>query len=188
MANISKVRGARPVQHLDGSPWNGVTQRLPFLAADGTAAFVGDFVKPSGTADANGVMAITQAAAGDTTILGVIVSFEPNPLDLSSVNRAASTLRYANVCVSPDVIYEIQEDNTATFAITMVGENADIVVAAGDTVSGASGMQLNTTSHVATTAQLRIMGVVQRADNKVGVNAKLLVLINEHFYKTTVGI
>ena len=188
MANVDKVNGASPVMHLDGSPWNGVTQRLPFLAADGTAAFVGDFVKPGGTADADGVMSITQAAAGDTTILGVIVSFEPDPTDLSRTHRLASTLRYANVCVSPDVIYEIQEDNTATFAITMVGENADIVVAAGATTTGASGMELNTTSHVTTTAQLRIMGVVQRPDNVVGVNAKLLVLINEHLYKTTSGI
>ena len=187
MANTSIVNGLTPVKHLDGSPWNGATRRYAILAADGTATFIGDAVKHAGTADANGVPAVVQAAAGDT-ILGVVVGFEVNPDNLTQLHRLASTLRYALVCDAPDVIYEIQEDNTATFAITMIGENADLVVAAGSTVTGLSGMQLNTTTHVATTAQLRILGVVQSPDNAVSANAKLEVLINEHFYKATAGV
>ena len=58
---------------------------------------------------------------------------------------------------------------------------------AGNTTTGASGMELNTADHKTATAQLRIMGLVQRPDNSVGVNAKLAVLINEHFYKSTTG-
>ncbi len=187
MANSNSPRGLTPVKQLDGSPWNGATRRYAILAADGTATFVGDAVKHAGTADADGVAAVVQAAAGDV-ILGVVVGFEVNPLDLTQLHRAASTLRYALVCDAPDVIFEIQEDNTATFAITMIGENADLVVAAGSTVTGVSAMQLNTTTHTAATAQLRILGVVQREDNSVAANAKLEVLINEHFYKATAGV
>lgn len=187
MANKSIVNGLTPIKHLDGSPWNGATRRYCILAADGTATFVGDAVTHGGTSDANGVPACVQAAAGGV-ICGVIVAFEPNPDTLTQLHRPASQLRYCQVCDAPDVIFEIQEDNTATFAITMIGENADLVVAAGNTTTGLSGMQLNTIDHKTATAQLRILGVVQRDDVEVSANTKLEVLINEHFFKQTAGV
>jgi hypothetical protein len=186
MANLSRVNGLTPVKHLNGSAWNGAVNLYAIPAADGTATFVGDLVKEYGTGDVNGINQVIQAAAGDTAV-GVIVGFLPDPTNLSLVNRLVSTLRYCWVADSPDTVFEVQEDNSATFALTMIGENANVVVAAGNAVTGASGMQLNTTSHNTTALNLRILRVVQRPDNTVDVNTKLEVLINLHRYTTTTG-
>lgn len=189
MANVNRVNGARPVKHLDGSPYNGAVNRYYLPAGDATATFVGDFVKSGGTADADGVPTIAQAAAGDP-IRGVIVAFEPDPDNLGRNYRPASTARYALVADAPDLVFEIQEDAVGgALAITAVGNNADIVVGSGNTTSGASGMQLDTSDIKTATAQLRILGFVQDPKNEVGVaNAKVLVSINEHELKSTTGV
>jgi hypothetical protein len=188
MANVSRVSGARPVKHISGSPYNGQCNKYYVPASDGTAIFMGDFVKSGGTADADGVASVAQAAAGDT-IRGVVVGVVPDTAD-SLIYRAASTLRYVLVCDDPDIIFEIQEDAVgATTALVDVGENADIIVAAGSTTTGTSGMQLDSSTHTASSAQLRILGFAQRPDNEpASANAKLLVLINEHELKSTSGV
>ena len=87
-----------------------------------------------------------------------------------------------------DNIFEIQEDSVvATLAATNVGQNADIVVGAGSTVSGLSGMELDSDSAVATTAQLRIHSLERRPDNEIGANANWLVIINEHEFNLCFG-
>lgn len=190
MANADRVNGARPVRYLNGAPWNGKVNRYYIPSTDGTATFVGDFVKSAGSADADGVPTIAQAAATDA-LLGVIVGFEPNPDNLSLMYRVASTARYALVCDDPDVIFEIQEDSVGnTLAATEVGNNGDITVASGNTSTGASGMELDSSNVVATgtgSAQLRVLRLVNRADNEIGANAKWEVLINEHEHKSTTG-
>lgn len=187
MANVSRVCGARPVKHISGSPYNGQPNKYFIPSTDSTATFIGDFIKSAGSADADGIPTIAQAAAGDT-IRGVVVGFIPDTAD-SPIYRVASTNRYALVVDDPDIIFEIQEDSGgAATALIDVGENADIVVAAGSTVTGTSGMQLDSSTHTASTAQLRIYGFAQRADNAQGTNAKLLVLINEHELKSTSGV
>ncbi len=189
MANIDKVNGATPVKHLNGSSWNGAANLYAVPAADPTALFVGDFVKIYGTADATtGLNSVIQAAAGDR-LCGVVVGFVPDPTQLELVYRKASTLRYAWVADSPDTIFEIQEDGEgATLALIDIGENADITVAAGNTTTGASGMELDSSSHQSATAQLRILKFVQREDNTpVSQWAKVEVLINEHEYNQPVG-
>lgn len=187
MSNADRVNGARPIRHLDGSPYNGAVTRYVLLAAQAGNVFVGDFVKTSGTADADGVPAIA-AAAATNPIRGVVVGFEPEKgvaLELSY--RIASTLRYALVADAPDLIFEIQEDNSATLAITDVGQNFDIVVAAGNTSTGSSGMEMDTSSASGTDGQLRLMGLVQRPDNELAANAKVEVMINEHEFKQIAG-
>lgn len=188
MANSDKPFGARLVGHISGSPFNAQIRRYSVPASDGTALFVGDFVKSDGSADADGVPGCIQAAAANT-LLGVVVGFEPVPTNLETMHRLASTLRYALVCTDPDAIYEIQEDSVGSnLAATDVGGNADIIVAAGSTVSGISAMELDSSTAVTTTAQLRILGLAQRADNEIGANAKWLVRINEHELDTAAGV
>lgn len=185
MANADVVKGARPVYHPSGRI---PTRRYAIPASDGTAVFIGDFVKSGGSADANGVATVIQAAAGNT-LRGVVVGFEPDHSNLALLYRTASTLRYCYVADDPDTVFEIQEDAVGgDLAVADVGENADIVVAAGNTTFGTSGMELDTSTHVTTTAQLRILGFVQRPDNEVGTNAKVLVKINEHELASTSGV
>jgi hypothetical protein len=191
MANVSRVNGFRPVKHLNGSPWNGQTNKYWVAAADGTALFVGDLVKLSGTADVDGNASAIQAAAGNTCI-GPVVWMEPNPLDLTQNYRPASQNlanqnagRWVYVADSPDLIMEAQEDAVGgTLAVTNIGQNVEFIVAAGSTTTGQSGMQVDSsTANTTSTLTLRLMGFSQRPDNEVGVaNAKMLVGFNVHQY------
>lgn len=188
MANVDNPRGLTPTRMLSGAPYNGAVNRYYIPATDATATFIGDAVKLAGSADADGVPTIAQAAAGDT-LVGVIVGFEPDRDDLSLQYRPASTARYALVADSPDVVFEIQEDSVGgALAAADVGLNADLVVAAGDTDTGRSAMELDSSTKVSTTAQIRVLRLIPRVDNEIGANAKWEVLINEHQYKTTVGV
>lgn len=187
MANADRVNGLRPVKHLDGSPYNGAANLYYVPSSDSTAIFVGDAVKSAGSADSDGVASVAQAAAGDA-IRGVVVGVKP-VTDESTIYREASTERYVYVADAPDLVFEVQEDSTGgALAASSVGLNADVVVASGDTATGTSGMELDSSTAGTTTAQLRIMGYVQRPDNEIGDNAKILVAINEHELKSTTGV
>lgn len=184
MANADVVKGAKPVYHPSGRI---PTRVYNIPSSDGTATFVGDFVKSHGSADSNGVPTVIQAAATDT-IRGVIVHFIPNPDALGTNYRLASTARYCVVADDPQTVFEIQEDaDGGALAATDVGLNADIVVGSGNTTTGLSGMELDTSDKKSATAQLRILGFVQRPDNVIGANAKVLVKINEHELSSTTG-
>jgi hypothetical protein len=198
MANTSRPNGLRPVATLNGAPWNGQVNQYLIPSTDGTAVYVGDLVKSGGTAGAAGVVVngqdvegmptVARCAAGDTA-RGVVVGFLPNQSDLTILHRVASTNRIALVVDDPNVVFEIEEDALgAALAAADVGENADVVATAGSSTTGQSGMVLDSSDHKTATAQLRILGFVKRADNAIGANAKVLVLINEHEFKSTSGV
>ena len=76
MANVDTPFGFKPIEHLNGNPWNGKTRVYYIPATDNTAVFVGDPVKSAGSADTTGRFpTIAQAAAGDL-IRGVVVGFD----------------------------------------------------------------------------------------------------------------
>jgi hypothetical protein len=188
MANVDNPSGFTPVRYLSGAPYNGATNRYAILAADNTATFVGDLVKIGGSATADGVPSVVQATAGATNIAGAVVGFEIDPTDLTLLYRAASTLRYALVSDDPYVLYEAQEDSdVAALTVDEVGENCDIIVGSGNTTSGISAMEIDSNTHTANAANVRIIRLVPREDNAIGNYAKWEVLINEHCYKTTSG-
>lgn len=189
MANVDNPRGLTPTRYLSGAPYNGAVNRYQIPATDSTDTFIGDAVKVTGSADSDGVPGVIQAAAGDL-ITGVIVGFDPDRDDLSKQYREADTKRYVLVADSPDIVFEIQEDSdTATLAATDVMSVADIVVAAGDTSTGRSAMELDSdTAATGSSAQLRILRLVPREDNEIGANAKWEVLINEHQFTSANGV
>lgn len=200
MPNKDVVNGFKPVQHLDGSPFNGKVNMYLLPSTNGTATFIGDAVKSGGTAgaagvtvygqDVEGMPTIAQAAATDT-LRGVVVGFLPNQTNLEQRHRVSSQNRIALVVDSPNVIFEIQEDSVGgALAATAVGANVDVVVAAGNTTTGLSGMEIDSSGveTSTTSAQLRILGMVKKPDNALGTNAKWLVVINEHELKSTTGV
>lgn len=201
MANIDAAFGLRPVQHLDGSPWNGKLSMYLVPAADGTAIFVGDLVKKEATVgggaaglyvngyNCEGMPTIIVAAATDT-VRGVVMGFLPNQDNLMQLHRVASTNRIALVCDSPDVVYEIQEDSVGNnIAAAAIGNNFDSAYTAGSTVTGRSKVELDSSDASGTaTAQLRLLGLVQRPGNEIGTKARYLVMINEHDLKSTTGV
>lgn len=191
MANVSRPRGAVPVKMKNGSPWNGMANLYFIPSTDGTAVYVGDFVKLAGSASTDGYATVTRAAAADA-LVGVVIGFRVNPgdLNLSGSYRAASTDRYALVVDDPDVVFEIQEDAVGgALAVTDISLNADFVATAGSSTTGRSAEQLDTSTKATTAAlPLKILGFVDRVDNEIGSsNAKVLVLINNHQRGSSTG-
>lgn len=176
------------------APWGLIPRRMRnseaesgglneyFVAADyATALFIGDPVIISGTGSPEGVPGVVLATAGATNrITGVIVGFRPNPAIVASGYMAASTGGYVLVADNPDAEFEIQEDSVGgALTVANIGQNADLVAAAGNTFLKRSQWQLDSsTAGTGATLQVRILGLEQRADNELGVNAKWLVRLN----------
>ncbi len=192
MPNLSRVNGLRPVKTIAGSPWMGNLETFVVLAADATALGVGDPVISAGTADANGVQAVTRMTGNTQSPIGVVVGFEPDYANLNAVSqfRAASTFRKVYVCVDPSVVYEVQA-NAAT-VLADIGLNTGIAYAAPNALNGLSGMQADMATKATTgTLPLKIVGVVQRIDQDMAdsANWKLLVTLNTaNFAGATVGV
>src|SRR5690606_27029523 len=127
----------------------------------GSAVAIGDPVKSSGTASADGYSGVELASAGDP-IRGVVVGLGRNPTvladwsNLDSTVKAASdpNLFYALVADDPNLVFEIQQADTVQGDI---GSNADLV--AGSNNGFVSGYTLSSTVGTAT-AQCRILGLV----------------------------
>lgn len=192
MANANFPFGLRPVNDMGAGVYSGAIQQFSVPTSDGTAIYVGDPVKRAANSQfINGQVFgdIAQAATGDV-ICGVVVGFLADTRD-SLIYRAASTQRIALVCVDPNALFEIQQVTGGTpLTANDVGLNANFVVAAGSTVTGQSGVTLdNTTEATTNTLDLKIVGMVNRADNDpgtaVGTGAdasRFLVRINRHLF------
>lgn len=168
MANVSRPNGFRPIRHLNGSPFNGQGVRVCYLAADNTAAAVGDLVDITGAADAEGVPVVTRLTAASGPVYGAIIGFEPDPTNLGNSGwKPASTLRYAYVALANDTVFEAQYNGTFTWAATP-GLNADVTLSSATANGGAglSNMQIDgATAAVGATLAFRILGAVRRPDN-----------------------
>lgn len=190
MANTDNAFGFKPVQHRNGAPYNGAFRLYSTVTTDATAIYIGDPVILSGTSSTiNGKIYsdVDQAATGDV-ITGVVIGVQPVTQD-STRYRAASTARLLMVADDPDLLFEIQEVSGGT-ALTAndAGLNANFVVAAGSTVTGLSGVELNNaTEQTTNTLDVHIVGPVQRDDNAIGEHCKWLVTINRHQFANQVA-
>lgn len=181
MANADAPFGLRPVSTLTGGDWKGKVETVALLAADSTATFVGDPVKLTGTATADGLYpSVAQCATGeniDYVIVGFVPDFDTE--SLSTNYRPASTLTLARAVPVKDIIFEIQEDSVGgAIAITAVGEACDITVGSGNTTTGISGVELDS-SNAGTGDQLVILGLGRDVNNEIGTNAVWRVRVNE---------
>ena len=189
MANPDAPFGLKPVRHLNGSAYNGATARCYVDKDYATALFIGDPVTLDTTlANKTGIhkhMAVIKATAGDGEgILGVIVSFDPIRTDLSKNYLPASTGGYVNVCIDPDVIYQIRDDGAATPTEAMTGQNANLIFThSGSTTTGLSGVELDMNSDGPAADESNQLFILQAADvenNDLGTHAVWEVLINTH--------
>lgn len=192
MANNNAPFGLRPVGTGSSGVYSGKITQYSVPAGDGTAIYVGDPVKLVGTSqfiNGQSFSDVAQAATGDVMV-GVVVGSFADTRD-STLYRAASTQRILYVCDDPNALFEIQQVSTGT-ALTAndVGLNVNFVVAAGSTVTGQSGVTAdNTTEATTNTLDLKIVGMVNRADNDPGTavgtgaaSSRLLVRLNRHIY------
>lgn len=201
MANVSRIKGFKPVKHMSGAPYNGQCNVYQFASGETHNTFIGDVVQLAGDASVGGIATIKQAAAG-AAALGVVIGFVPVNTDPivgglttggltldSPYYRKGSTAQYALVCDADDVLYEVEGTtggSTYTYLSADIGLNADLFVASagdGNTSTGNSNMSLDmSTKATTTTLQFKIVGAFQRPDNET-VNSsstavKYLVKIN----------
>ena len=150
MANSDAATGLKPVGHTSGAPFSGRLRRCYVAAGDSTAIYVGGLVKPSGSADANGVMGVTGNVATGDAVLGVVVSVEPVTRS-STVYREASTERYVMVADDPDTLFEVQEDSVGgALAATNAGNTADLIAfTSGSTFTGRSTIEIDSSTATA---------------------------------------
>ena len=194
MANLNAPRGLVPSRYANGSAWNGATNLYYIASTDLNAMYPGDPVITAAVTDGVGTMGITKATVGTETLRGVIVGFaiaNPNAtsfqgvnldLSLQSIPATKTTAYYALVVDDPDVIFEVQDDGTSVIAVTSMGKNASLTIAAPTApVQNSATTLLNSSVNTTQALNLRLMGAVQRANNDPTlVNAKWLVKINQH--------
>ena len=192
MANQDAAFGLKPSSKL-GSNVNseGTTEYSIASGASGNI-FSGDPVKMANTGT------ILVAAAGDQ-LLGVFrgcrYTNSSGEVIYSSYwpNGTVSSDAVAFVVDDPNALFEVQSAATGSVVQTVVGNNADIVYAAGSTSDGQSGVEISGTT-AATSAQLRIVGFSGDPENNTlgtgsqSANVNMIVKINEHFYAQTTGV
>lgn len=200
MANANTPFGLRPVQYLNGSPWNGKARMYCIDSAYGTAVAIGDPMVLAGGADTKGVPTVAVATAGSTNlVLGAVVGMggttyggsggDPTNLSTTVIPATKTRSYYVMIADDPNIIFACQEIGTGTpFTAAEVGLNCSLVAAANNGYM--SGWQLDNSTEATTAAlQMKLLGLRQIPDNAFGAYAKWLCLINNHCYKAaTAGL
>ncbi len=189
MANSDSPFGLRPVR------FNDEDVNIYYVNDSTNAIYIGDPVFAAGTSDANGIEEVNRAGTVDdatpsnnTPIVGVVVGFasDKSGSQLRDDARyvAAGSTSYALVCDNPDVLFEVQEDSVGgALTAAAVGGGYNLEIAAGSTVTGLSGVEIDSSVTAATNssgAHVRIAGLARRPDNEIGTNAKWEVYITNH--------
>ena len=183
MANNDKAFGLRPLGNLAGT---GAQKQYGYEIADNQAGaiFQGDLVVLKDGYILQFNPATHTAAVGvfngcfyndPTTQKPTWKNFYPGSINITQGKIVADVLD------DPSQMFIIQNDGTS--AATNYGLNADVVVGTGNTTTGLSAIELDT-STIATTAalNLKIIGLWDVPNNAVGANAVVVVKINEHSY------
>lgn len=193
MANVNRPFGLRPVKTYSSGSWNEQANIYHIPSTDGSAYYIGDVVKSSAGADANGVPDVAKALGTDVlrgVVVGVLasvpygISLQGATLDLANTFVPATKTRdyYVLVADDPHTIFEVQGDATATNQVAAnVNKNCSLTVAA-PTAPGQWSATVVASATIATTNTLniRLMGLVQKPGNEFGAYARWLCKINTH--------
>jgi hypothetical protein len=195
MANANIARGLIPYRRTTGEPYNGAANIYYVPSAVSSNIFIGDpLTWLTNAADANGIPSVTLATAGSSNnILGAMVGIVSGGEPIIPVTRdlniyhPASTAAYILVADDPDLLYMVQENGAMVQGAP--GRNANLVSGSGSTITGYSGWMLNSsTLNTTNTLQMKIMRMLEQADNAVGTNAKWLCRINLNALTSTTGV
>lgn len=187
MANADKPSGLTPIGTLTGADWRGKLRRGVFAVGDTVACFIGDRVQLTGTVDATGKLPVI-ARADDTATkaaIGVLVGLEPDGSDEGTLtdNHRKTTKTLVGLFTSGgDVLYSCQEDSVSNdLEITEAGLNAELTTTVGSTVTGVSGVEIDSDSAAGTsTLAVRLHHVIDSPDNELGTNANWAVTLNDY--------
>lgn len=191
MANSNTPFGLRPVGTLGNASYAGKVQKFLSSTSETAAIGMGDPVALAGSADADGVPTCIRMTAGGTAV-GVVVGAVPDPTNLTTNYKPASTARYLLVETDPNTIYEVQETSASTstyIAAASVGLNATLSMGTVDTTTGNGKTVLTTTVATTTTLDVQILRLSPAVGNAIGQYAKWLVRLNNNQYKAnTTGV
>lgn len=181
MANRDTPMGLRPAYHLTGGVMR--TQRYKIASGEAVGIWRGDLVEQEATSR----RITASAAATEEPFIGVfwgcryrdtIGNYVYSKQWLAATATLGSEDAVAYVYDDPFIVFEIQCDGA--FALTDIGQQADIVYAAGSTNTGNSAVEL-LSSDIGTGDNLHIVDLVERVGNdELTNNANVYVLINEH--------
>lgn len=191
MPNLDAPSGFKPYRMNANSPYSGGVNRYWVPATETNNLFIGDPVDLSGTGDTAGTSpTVVRATAGSGGVVGVIVGIENlTDSNLSRTHLPGSTGGYVLVADDPDEVFEIQEDSDGgALAITDIGLNATFIIGSGNTTTGLSATELDSsTKETTATLHCRILRLLPREDNEIGNQAKWLVRFNTHRHNNATG-
>ena len=187
MANKDSAFGLRPIGKVGQNRDNQGLSEYD-IAASASAIFQNDPVEMAATGTIT-VAAATDLLLGSLTGVFFTDASTSKPTFANHL-KASNTATDIKGFVSDDPYerFEIQSDDAT--AAADVGLNADIVYASGATPNFVSKVELDHSDLKTATAQLRVLGISKDIDNNEAgsANVNLVVMINEHFLKGTVGI
>lgn len=183
MANVDKAFGLRALGNLSAT---GAQKQFGYEIADNQAGaiFQGDLVTlkdgyilqfdPASHTAAVGVfngVFYTDPTTGKPTFK----NYYPGSVNITQGKITADVLD------DPNQLFIIQSDEDIVQAD--FGKNADVVVGTGNTTTGVSAMELDS-STIATTAalNLKLVGIYDTPGNALGNFCQVVVKINEHLY------
>lgn len=185
MANKDAAFGLRPSRMMGGAPFSGGQSRYRIASGYSGKVFQGDLVKQ---VTGGGV---ERAAAGSAVpVVGVFNGCQytdPTTGEQVFKNYYPGSVAAADIIAfvvdDPNVVFEVQADDT--FPVADLFGNFDIVDQAttGDTSSGRSNVELDvTTGATTTTLPLKAIDISQDPDNDdvASANTNVLVVIQNH--------
>lgn len=192
MAYVS--RGFIPVGSLNYN--TGLIKPFYIPSSNATNTALYDVVKSSTSGSTTQVANVPAGLEGCVRIsgindvpVGVVVGFEPDPSYLEQTYRTASTARIVFVNYDPQVVLEAQEDNAgaATLDVSRLGTPVDVSIAAVDTTTGTSSMQISSAALSGSPGMFRLQQRSFDPSNADigGTNTRWLVTFNVHQYKAT---
>lgn len=177
MANNDYPHGLNAVM----SRFKDTPKMTKYFANVTTAVFRGDVI----TQLASGRVATLTTVSGADNIIGVAANYNP-----AGTTPAKEIWVYDDM----DTVFEIQNDITTDPGLTTarghLGGLADLVLTTGDTNSGQSKHELDTSDiGTTTTTPLKIVGFYNIAGNDISLaHARYLVVLNRHLHEKGVGI
>ena len=187
MANKDAAFGLRPMGKVGQNRDNQGLSEYD-IAASASAIYFNDPVEILSTGTI-GVAAASDALLGS---LGGVFFTDASTSKPTFANHldASNTATDIKGFVSDDPYerFEVQSDGASE--ATDVGQNADIVYAAGSSPDYVSKVELDESDHKDATAQLRIIGISKDIENNEAgsANVNLITIINEHQLKGTTGV
>lgn len=172
MANVDNPHGLSPLMRtLSGGPV--VIETFSKLVGYGTAIFRNDVV--------------IRVASGD--IQACTASDVPSGVSLNY--SAASTAADHMVVISPQALYEAQDNNdTDGIAFADLGFNADLEFNAGSATTQISGHEIDeSTAGTGATLYVHLLKLLAVPDNAYGSYARIEIVFNKHRMATaTAGV